>query len=197
MMPKTISAGLPATAATVLPTWLAWPLGALCVLGIVGLVYSIGGLIRVNNPTANFYKLPASQPAFRFTLTQAGDYELACTRTGQWGNGFVVPNVELRLRQLITGTEQTLRTSNWNFMRRTNMSGETTLTIASFAVAAAGEYELLNPVAAQFKPGDQFRILPTTGSKNLLLILAVVLSGVATLGGFIVGLIAALGGRHG
>jgi hypothetical protein len=196
MLPPTASE-LPAASSTALPTWLAWPLGALCLLGIVGLVYSIGGLIRVNNPTANFYKLPASQSAFRFALTQPGSYELACTRTGQWGNGFVVPNVEMRLRQLATGTEQTLHTSNWNLVRRTNMSGETTLTIASFAVVAAGEYELRNPDAAQFKPGDQLRILPATGSQNLLLILAVVLSGVATIGGFIVGLIAALGGRHG
>jgi hypothetical protein len=145
-------------------TWLAWPLGALCLVGIVGLVYSIGGLIRVNNPTANSYTLPASQPAFRFALTHPGNYELACTRPGQWGNGFGVPSVELQLRQLATGTKHTLQTSNWNLMRRTNMSGETTLTIVAFAIATAGEYELLNPGAAQFKPGDQLRIMPATGN---------------------------------
>ena len=180
-----------------MPTWLAWPLGALCLLGIVGLVYSIGGLIRVNNPTENFYKLPASQPTFRFALTRPGYYELACTRAGRWGNGFVVPDVELRLRRLATGTEQALQTSSWHLMQRTNMSGETTLTIATFAVQAAGEYELFNPATSQFKPDDQLRILPDTGNKNVLLILAVILSGIATLGGFIVGLIAALGGGRG
>jgi hypothetical protein len=124
-------------------------------------------------------------------------YELACTRPGQWGNGFGVPSVELQLRQLATGTKHTLQTSNWNLMRRTNMSGETTLTIVAFAIATAGEYELLNPGAAQFKPGDQLRIMPATGSQNLLLILAIVLSGVATIGGFITSLIFGLGGRHG
>jgi hypothetical protein len=181
----------------VLPTWLAWPLGALCVLGIVGLVYSVGGLIRVNNPTANFYKLPASQPTFRFALTQPGHYELACTRAGRWGNEFIVPDVELRLRQLATGTEQILQTSNWHLVQRTNLSGETTLTIATFAIVAAGEYELLNPATSQFKLGDQLRILPATGGRNVLLILAVVLSGIAMLGGFIAGLIAALGDERG
>jgi len=186
---------LPAATSTASLTWLGWPLGALCLLGIVGLVYSIGGLMRVNNPTANSYSLPASQPIFRFALTQPGPYELACTRPGQWGNGFGVPSVELRLRQLATGTEDTLQTSNWHLMRRTNMSGETTLTIATFAIAMVGEYELLSPGADQFRPGDQLRIMPATGSQNLLLIVAVVLSGVATIGGFITSLIFGLSGR--
>jgi plastocyanin len=180
-----------------LPTWLAWPLGALCLLGIVGLVYSVGDLIRVNNPTENAYKLPASQAAFRFTLTQPGRYELACTRAGRWGNGFLVPDVALRLRQLATGTAQTVRTSNWHPVQRTSMSGETTLTMATFTITVAGEYELLNPATSQFKPGDQLRILPATGGQNVLLILAVVLSSVAMLGGFIAGLIAALGSGRG
>jgi len=188
---------LATTNAGTLPTWLAWPLGALCLLGTAGLVYSVGGLIRVNNPTANFYKLPASQPAFRFALTQPGRYELACTRSGRWGNEFVVPDVELRLRQLATGTEQTLQTSNWHLVQRTNLSGETTLTIATFTVAATGEYELFNPATSQFKPGDQLRILPATGGQNVGLILGVILSSVAMLGGFIAGLIAALGGSRG
>ena len=180
-----------------LPTWLAWPLGALFLVGIVGLVYSIGGLIRVNNPAENFYKLPASQPLLRFFLTQPGRYELACTRAGRWGNEFVVPDVKLSLRQLATGTEQLLETSNWHLVQRTNMSGATTLTMTTFAITTAGEYELFNPGTDQFKPGDQLSILPTTGSQNVLLILAVVLSAVATLGGFIAGLIAALGGGRG
>jgi len=183
--------------AVVLPTWLAWPLGALCLLGIVGLVYSVGGLIRVNNPTKNVYKLPATQAALRFALTQPGRYELACTRAGRWGNGFLVPNVALRLRQLATGAEQTVHTSNWYLVQRTNLSGETTLTIATFTIASAGEYELRNPATDQFKPGDQLRILPATGSQNVRLILAVVLSSVAMLGGFIAGLIAALGSGRG
>lgn len=184
---------LPAATPATLPTWLAWPLGGVFLLGIVGLVYSVGGLIRVNNPTANFYKLPAVQPVFRFAITEPGIYELACTRTGQWGHGFTVPNVVLHLRQLATGNVQTVHTTSWNLMRRTNMSGETTVAISSFSIVAAGDYELLNPDAAQFKPGDQLRILPATGGQNLLLILGVVVSGIATLGGFIVGLIAALG----
>ena len=69
-----------------------------------------------------------------------------------------MPDVELRLRQLATGTEQTLQTSNWHLVQRTNLSGETTLTIATFTVAATGEYELFNPATSQFKPGDQLRI---------------------------------------
>jgi hypothetical protein len=90
-----------------------------------------------------------------------------------------------------------LQTSSWHLVKRTNLSGETTLTMTTFTIAAAGECKLLNPATSQFKPGDQLRILPAIGAQSVLLILALVLASVAMLGGFIVGLIAALGSGRG
>lgn len=177
-----------------MPVWFALPFGLLFVLGLTGLTFAIGGLIRLYNPPENVFEQPAAAPVFRFALTRGGAYELACTRPGTWGNGFQVPDATLRLRQLPAGPEQLVRTSNWNFMRRSDLSGATTRTIGAFTAPGPGQYELLNPSAPAFGPHDRLRVLPATGARGPLLIVAVVASGVLTIGGFVAALIAGLGG---
>lgn len=177
-----------------LPVWLAWAGGTVFLLGLYGLVRGIGWAIRLYNPAANTFTLPAAQAAFRFTLTTAGTYELSCTRPGRWGHRFRLPDVEIQVRQLPNGLAQRLQPSFWNLSERTNLSGDTTQQIADFVANAPGDYELLNPSTAQFQSGDQLRILPSTSGKTLPLVLLLLVSGIATIGGFVVGLIAAIGG---
>ena len=180
------------SASAVLPVWLVLPFGLLFLLGIYGLVRGIGWAIRLFNPTANAFTIPASQPAFRFTLTKPGTYEIGCTRPNQY-SFFQLPDVALSVRALPAGREQWLRPSNWGRVKRTNMSGETTLQIDTFEVDATGEYELLNPNADQFKAGDKLAIMPNTGGKTVLLVLLLLVSGFATIGGMVLGILAAVG----
>ncbi|MBO2007901.1 hypothetical protein [Hymenobacter negativus] len=183
---------MPGSAA--LPVWLAWPCGAAFLLGIYGLGRGIGWATRLFSPEANAFAFPAAQDVFRFTLTAAGAYELSCTRPGRWGTWFTIPDVEIRVRRLPDGPVQRLQPSFWNWSKRTNMDGDTTQRIADFVADLPGEYELINPYTTQFLLGDKLRILPSTSGKTLPLVLLLLVSGLATISGFVVGLIAGIGG---
>jgi hypothetical protein len=174
---------------------MVWPCGVAFILGIYGLGRGIGWAMRLYDPAANVFKLPAAQETFRFALTAAGAYEVACTRSSQWGRPFALPPAVLEVRRLPDGPVQRLEPSFWNLgARRTNMDGHTTQRIADFTADAPAEYELRNLTPTQFQLGDQLRIQPSTAGKMLPLILLLLVSGLATIGGLVVGLIAALGG---
>jgi hypothetical protein len=183
----------PATASPALSPWLAIPLFALSILGITGLAYSIRGLIRLSDPAENAFTIPAGQAAFRFTLTRPGQYEIGCTRPGRWGMLFKLPSVVLEVQALPGGVVQRLTPPNWGHVKRSNMSGDTTLRFDTFRADSPGEYELRNPNAAQFEPNDKLRILPAAGFKMVFYILSCIASAFAMLGGGIMGLFAALG----
>ena len=180
--------------ASTLPVWVAWPCGAAFVSGIYGLGRAICLATRLFDPSANAYSLPASQETFRFPLTAAGTYELVCTRPGKWGRYFTLPDVTLQVRRLPDGPVQRLQPSFWNWAKRSDMEGNTTQRIADFVADVPGEYELLNPYPTQFHLGDKLRIMPSTAYKTLPLVLLFLVSGLATIGGFVVGLIAGIGG---
>ena len=177
-----------------LPVWVAWPCRAVFVLGIYRLGRAIGWATRLFDPPANVFAFSAAEATFRFTLTAAGPYELVCTRSGKRGRYFTMPDVEIQMRRLPDGSMQRLQPSFWNWAKRTNMEGDTTQRIADFVADVPGEYELSNPYPTQFSPGDQLRIMPSTAGKTLPLVLLFLVSGMATIGGFIVGLIAGIGG---
>ena len=186
---------MPALLLAVSPWW-GLPLGLLCLVSSVGLLKSIIALSELYNPSENFYALLASQTAFRFQLTRAGRYEVAGARPGQF-NGRVVdlPAVRLCVRQLATGHEQHFGTGSGGPHFASDLGGDPAATIGTFAAPAPGEYELLNPDAANFRPTDRLRILPATGGKNFLFIMAILFTGIGTLVSFIGGLIVTLGPR--
>lgn len=181
------------TPSPTLPSWLAFPLLALSLLGMVGLFYSIRGLVRLFNPAENAFTFPATQLVFRFALTRPGSYEVGCTRPGRWGRFFTLPPVEMEVQALPASAVQRLTPPRWSRAERTNLNGDTTLRFDSFEAATPGEYELRNPGAAQFMPNDQLRIIPNAGLKTGLFILAIIASAFALLGGGIVGLLAVVG----
>jgi hypothetical protein len=183
----------PATASPALPPWLAFPLFALGLLGMMGLFYSIRGLIRLFNPAENAFTFSAAQPVFRFTLTRPGEYEVGCTRPGRWGLTFALPPVVLEVQAVAGGAPQCLTPPRWSRSKSSNLSGDTTLRFDTFRASMAGEYELRNPGAVQFELGDQLRIIPAAGIKMVLFILAIIFSAFAMLGGGIVGLLALMG----
>lgn len=162
-------------------------------LGIYGLVRGIGWAIRLFNPTENAFTIPASQKEFRFALTKRGTYEIGCVRPNQF-SFFQLPKIALLVRLLPGGyRDQWLRPSNVGWVKRTNMSGETTMRIGTFKAAERGEYELLSTDAGQFKPGDKLSIMPSTGFRMVLLVLVLLVSGFATIGGLVLGILALAG----
>ncbi|MFD2721771.1 hypothetical protein ACFST9_23850 [Hymenobacter monticola] len=180
-------------ASPALPAWLAFPLFALALLGLVGIVYSVRGLLRLFSPAENAFTFSAAEPVFRFTLTRPGQYEVGCTRPGRWGRLFTLPPVVLEVQALAGGATQHLTPPRLSYVKRSNLGGDTTLRFDTFRASMAGEYELRNPGAAQFEPGDQLRIIPAAGFKMVLFILATIFSAFAMLGGGIVGLLALMG----
>ena len=186
----------PATTSSGIPAWLTFPLLALSLLGMVGLFYSIRGLIRAFDPAENAFTVPATQAAFRFALTQPGQYEIGCTRATNWGTRFALPAAVLEVQPLPAGPTQRITASNWSYSQRTDMSGNTTMRFGSFRAAMPGQYELRNLGVQEFKPGDQLRIIPDAGIKTFLFILAIIASAFALLGGGIAGFIAAQGFGH-
>jgi len=185
---------MPVTNSAYLPLWWVWPSVLVMSLGIYGLVRGIGWAIRMFNPTKNAFTISASQKTFRFVLTKRGTYEIGCVRPNQFSY-FQVPKVALvvRLLPMGSGQEQWLHAGGASGVKRTNMSGETTMRIGTFEAYERGEYELLNPDAGQFKPGDKLSIMPNTGFRTVLLVLVLIVSGFATIGGLMVGILALAG----
>lgn len=183
---------MPVNDSTYLPLWWVWPSALLLLLGIYGLARGIGWAMRLFSPSQNAYTIPATQQEFRFVLTKRGTYEIGCVRPNQF-SFFQLPEIALLVRLLPGGREQWLRPSSWGRVQRTNMSGETTIRISTFEAYERGEYELLNPGAEQFKPGDKLRIMPNTGFRMVLLILLFIVAGFATIGGLVLGTLALAG----
>jgi hypothetical protein len=169
--------------------WMAIPCFALSLLGMMGIFYSVRGLIRLFDPAENAFTFSAAQPVFRFALTRPGQYEVGCTRSGRWGRLFTLPAVTLEVQALPAGYVQRLTPPSWGHTKRSDMSGNTTLRFDTFRADAPGEYELRNPGTAQFEPGNQLRIIPAAGLKMVLFILATCLCALAMLGGGITGLL--------
>ena len=169
--------------------WLAVPCGVACLLGFYGLIRAMNWADRLYNPAGDNFTLSAAQDVFLFTLSAASTYEVSCARPGQWGRPFALPEVELQVRRLPDGVVQRLQPSFWNWSRRTDMEGKTTQRIADFVAYTPGDYELRNPYTARFQAGDQLRILPSTGGTMLPLNLLFLISGLATIGGFVLGMI--------
>jgi len=103
--------------------------------------------------------------------------------------------VRLCVRQLATGHEQHVGTGSGGPRFASDLGGDPAATLGTFAAPAPGEYELLNPDAATFRPTDHLRILPATGGRSFWLILAILFAGIGRLGGFISGLTVGLGPR--
>jgi len=185
---------MPASDSVHLPLWLVWPSTLVMSLGIYGLARGIGWAIRMFNPTKNAFTIPASQSEFRFVLTKRGTYEIGCVRPNQF-SVFQLPKIKLLVRSLPAGREQEqwLYPSSFGWVKRTNMSGETTMRIGTFEAQERGDYELLNPDAEQFKPGDKLSIMPSTGARTVLLVLLLIVSGFATIGGLVMSILALAG----
>lgn len=185
---------MPVNDSAYLPLGWLWPSTLLLLLGMYGLARATGWAMRMFNPTKNAFTIPASQQEFRFVLTKRGTYEIGCVRPNQFSY-FQVPKVKLLVRQLPVGSEQEqwLHAGGAGWVKRTNMSGETTMRIGTFEAYERGEYELLNPGAEQFKSGDKLSIMPSTGFRMVLLILLFIVSGFATIGGLVLSILALAG----
>ncbi|UOQ51515.1 hypothetical protein [Hymenobacter cellulosivorans] len=154
--------------------------------GLYFLILSIGRTIALYSQ--NQLEVDATQEAFVLTLPQAGEYEIATKRSQFAG---LAPS-DTPFEVVVKSTGQRLpvrRLYNLMNVKRINMSGERITAVATFTMPTAAEIELRSPQAHTFQPKDRLLIMPSTEGKALGLILAMVFSGIATIGGLIASII--------
>ncbi|UOQ70753.1 hypothetical protein [Hymenobacter cellulosilyticus] len=163
-----------------MPYKILFPL--LFVMGLYFLIRSIGRTIALYSQ--NQIEVDATQASFQLTLPKAGEYEIA-TKRNQF-DGLAPQQVAFTLREKSSGQLLPVRNLlNLMNFKRVNMSGERITAIAEFTAPAATEVELQNPEIEKFQAKDRLIIMPKTGGQGILLIFAMLLSGIATIGGLI------------
>jgi len=132
----------------------------------------------------NQIEVDATKESFVLTLSKPGAYELAVRRS-QFA---AFPATDAHFRLIEKGTGVSIASRNVYSalsVKRKNMSGDVTVAIAEFTVPTATEVELHNIEAHKFRAKDRLIIMPRTGAEGVLLIFAIVLSGIATISGLI------------
>ncbi|EKD42093.1 MAG: hypothetical protein ACD_73C00333G0004 [uncultured bacterium] len=153
--------------------------------GILGLFFLIKSILRTvalyNNPNSvEFFTL---LPSLTFEIKQIGMYEIA-VKCPYWF-AMLPTGIKFRLVNLKTNTEIPIVQKLNFFSQRRNMSGDRIFPISEFNVLETGNYQLQNFNTEKFKEKDKFLITPKTGLKGLLLILAIVFSGIFFIGGMV------------
>ncbi|PJJ60279.1 hypothetical protein [Hymenobacter chitinivorans] len=158
----------------------------LFLVGLYFLLKSIGRTIALYSQ--NQLEVDATQVSFDLALPRAGTYEIATKRSQFAG----LAPTDTPFEVVLKGTNQRLPvrplTNLMNF-KRVNMAGERITAVAEFTAPGAAEVELRSPQAHRFRPQDRLIIMPSTAGQGLGLILAIVLAGLATIGGFVASLI--------
>jgi hypothetical protein len=154
--------------------------------GLYFLIKSIGRTIALYSQNA--IEVDATQESFVLPLPKAGEYEIATKRSQLAG----LAPTDAHFEVVLKSTGQSLpvrRLSNLMNFKRVNMSGERITAVAVFTLPGAAEVELRSREAHGFRPKDRLVIMPSTEGQGLGLILAIVLSGLATIGGLITSII--------
>ncbi|WP_026630246.1 hypothetical protein [Dyadobacter alkalitolerans] len=159
---------------------------ALFLTGVYFLFRSISRIAQVYaGPKTEF---PAKTGSNKIKIDQAGDYEIAYKRPSLTG---VIPtNCSFTLIEDV-GQQELQVTNAVNMLgMRKDMSGNRVVPIAGFNVADPGDYTLRTVESVSFKEGDKLLITARTGSKGFLAIFAIILSGIATIAGLVLSILA-------
>ncbi|MCF2492680.1 hypothetical protein [Dyadobacter chenhuakuii] len=121
-------------------------------------------------------------------IDQGGDYEIAYKRPSLTG---VIPsNCTFTLIKDADQREwQVVSALNMLGMRK-DLSGNRVVPIAEFNIAEPGTYTLRTTESVSFKEGDRLLITAKTGSKGFLAIFAIIISGIATIAGLVLSILA-------
>ncbi|SKB74246.1 hypothetical protein [Dyadobacter psychrophilus] len=161
---------------------------ALFLTGVYFLIKSIGRIVQVYaGPKIEF---PARTGSSQLKIDQSGDYEIAYKRPSLTG---VIPtNCEFKLTEDADQRELKVISSVNLLGMRKDMSGNRVVPVASFKIERPGTYTLCTTESAGFKEGDKLLITTKSGTKGFWAILAIAISGIATIAGLVLSILAFL-----
>ncbi|MEJ7736686.1 MAG: hypothetical protein WKF97_04595 [Chitinophagaceae bacterium] len=168
------------------PLWATLIFACAAIVGLIGLVKSVSRMLAVyNNP--HRVECSAREHLNIVTLNQPGMYEIAVKRPYLLGP--ISGSAFFRLVDLDNNLEIPVE-QNLNLLgQRKNMSGDRIVPISQFNINKTGSYQLHNSNPEKYKDRDRFVITPQTGHKGIVLVFAIVGSGILFIGGAVMLLI--------
>lgn len=161
----------------------------LFIAGLWFLIRSIGRIIEIYG--GKKITLPLGQPLPGFQLSEPGDYEIAYRRSALLG---VMPTkVIYKLTSLHDGKHFEAANVINHLGSRKDMSGSRVVPVAEFSINTPGTYQLTVEELPEIKNGDGLIIMKKTGSKGFVMIFAIIISAIATIGGLVLSVLAFLG----
>lgn len=159
---------------------------ALFLTGVYFLIKSIGRIMQVYaGPKIEF---PAKTGTNKLKIDRPGDYEIAYKRPSLTGS--IPTNCSFKLTADADQRDLDVISSVNLLGMRKDMSGNRIVPVASFNTERADNYTLHTTESASFKEGDQLLITAKTGTSGFLAIFAIVLSGIATIAGLVLSILA-------
>lgn len=161
----------------------------LFIAGLWMLIRSIGRIIEIYG--GKKITLPLDRPLPEFQLSEPGEYEIAYRRPAILG---IMPT---RVLYKLTSLPDRKHFEAANVINhlgsRKDMTGSRVVPVAEFSITSAGTYRLTVEHLPEIKKGDGLIIMKKTGSKGFLMIFAIVISAIATIGGLVLSALAFLG----
>ncbi|SDD74410.1 hypothetical protein SAMN04487996_10291 [Dyadobacter soli] len=160
----------------------------LFIAGLWFLIRSIGRIIEIYG--GKKVTLPLDRPLPEFHLSEPGEYEIAYRRPAILG---IMPTKVLyTLVSVPDGKHFTVTNVVNIFGSRKDMTSSRVVPVAEFSIDAAGAYQLSVAQLPEIKNGDGLVIMKKTGGKGFVMIFAILISAIATIGGLVMSILAFL-----
>lgn len=157
--------------------------------GLWFLIRSIGRIIEIYG--GKKIMLPLDKPLPHFQLSEPGEYEIAYRRPAFLG---IIPtSVQYQLISVPDGKHFEVTHVVNHLGSRKDMTGSRVVPVAEFTIDATGIYHLTVGQLGEIKKGDGLIIMKKTGSKGFLMIFAIIISAIATIGGLVLSFLAFVG----
>jgi hypothetical protein len=160
----------------------------LFIAGLWFLIRSIGRMIEIYG--GKKVTLPLDRPLPEFRLSEPGEYEIAYRRTAFLG---IIPaKVLYTLVSLPDGKPFAVNNVVNHLGSRKDITGGRIVPVAEFTIDAPGPYQLSIAQLPEIKKGDSLLIMKKTGAQGFLMIFALLISGIATIAGLVLSVLAFL-----
>lgn len=159
------------------------------IAGLWFLIRSIGRIIEIYG--GKKVTLALDRPLPDFQLSEPGEYEIAYRRPALLG---IMPTKVLyKLVSLPDGRHFEVTNVINHLGSRKDMTGSRIVPVAEFSISNTGTYRLIIEQLPEIKKGDGLIIMKKTGSKGFLMIFAIIVSAIATIGGLVMSILSFLG----
>jgi hypothetical protein len=160
----------------------------LFISGLYCLIKSIGGIMNLY--AGKKVEFPANSPSKDFDIDNPGNYEISLKRPFTFKG--IKTDMVFRLTNKTTENELTVVKVLNLLGTRKDLSGNRIIPVAEFAVTEKGLYHIEIVDFPNYRVKDQFIITPKTGGRAVPLIFAIIFSGIATIAGLVLSILAFL-----